>query len=119
MLRTLSIIVVALCLLAAGPATAAKRASKITTVTVVMKEYRFNLSRYSMPVGTVVFKIVNKGTSPHNMVFQAPIWKESPLIQAGGRYQFRVRFRKAGRYVFVCTPHFELGMSGRLRVTKA
>jgi plastocyanin len=114
-------ILAAFCALGGGgpiAASATQRDSTITTVTVVMKEYRFALSRRSVPVGTVLFKIVNRGTIPHNMAFQGPIYKQSPLIQAGSSYRLRVVFKKPGTYVFLCTPHFELGMTGRLRVTR-
>lgn len=93
---------------------------KVTIVQVTQKEYKFILSRKTVPVGKVTFVITNKGTIPHNMVFQGPIlYASSPLIAAGGKYRLTVRFKKPGAYTYVCTPHFELGMSGRIRVVKA
>jgi plastocyanin len=83
-----------------------------------MKDYKFILSRKTVPVGTVVFNIVNRGTVRHNMVFQAPIYKGSPLIPSGGHYRLKVVLKKPRSYVFICTPHFELGMIGQLRAIK-
>jgi plastocyanin len=100
---------------AAKPAPAAK--PKTTTVNVVMTEYRFALSAKTVPVGTVLFKLVNKGQVEHNMVFNGPIvYAKSPLVQPGGTYTLKVKFKKPGPYNFVCTLHFELGMAGTIRV---
>ena len=37
------------------------RAGSATTITVVATEFKFKLSRTSVPVGTVTFKVTNKG----------------------------------------------------------
>jgi plastocyanin len=119
--------VAAACLLVAGvmtsQATAAPRviasAKTVTTVRVVLTEYHFALSRKSVPVGTVVFLLVNKGQLPHNMAYTGPvIYKKAPLVSPGSTYRFTVVFKKAGTYRFVCTPHFKLGMSGSITVKK-
>src|SRR5262249_54865538 len=50
-------------------ATAQRAAGKATTVNVVAgkpSEYKFQLSVKSVPVGTVTFKISDKGTIPHD-----------------------------------------------------
>jgi plastocyanin len=86
---------------------------KTTTVRVVMTDYRFALTPKVVPVGNVVFKIVNKGRIPHNMVFQGPIvYAHSPLVQHGQTYTLKIRVRTPGPYHFVCTLHIKLGMSG-------
>jgi plastocyanin len=120
MLRVVVALFVTSSVLAAGaPSSAATgRESTTTTVMVVMKDFKFILSRKSVPVGTVVFKIVNKGSVRHNMVFQAPLFKGSPLISRGGRYTLKVTLKRPRTYVFICTPHFELGMIGQIRATK-
>jgi len=102
-----------------GVAAAAQKASKPTAVRVVMTEYHFTLSRRTVPVGTVIFTLVNKGELPHNMSFNGPfIFKRSPLVDPGSTYRLKVTFKKPGSYPFVCTPHFKLGMAGTLRVKR-
>jgi plastocyanin len=94
-------------------------AARVTTVRVVTTEYRFALSRKTVPAGTVVFLIVNKGQLPHNMAFNGPvIYKKAPLVDPGSSYRFKVVFKKAGTYHFVCSPHFKLGMASQIRVTR-
>jgi plastocyanin len=84
-----------------------------------MTEYKFVLSTRTVPVGTVVFKIVNKGDVQHNMVFPGPIvYGKSPLLATGQTYSLKMRFKSAGSYPFVCTLHIELGMTATLRVKK-
>ena len=117
-LRFIAGLALAIAALAAGAVGAARLNAatpplKTTTVRVVMTEYRFALTPKVVPVGNVVFKIVNKGRIPHNMVFQGPIvYAHSPLVQPGQSYTLKIRVRKPGPYHFVCTLHFKLGMAG-------
>jgi plastocyanin len=104
----------------ASVAFAAKPAAtpKTTTVKVLMTEYKFALSPKTVPAGTVIFKLVNKGQVEHNMVFNGPIiYAKSPLVLPKKTYTLKVKFKTPGRYNFVCTLHFELGMSGTIKVT--
>jgi plastocyanin len=102
---------------AATAATAA--ASTTTTVRVVTTEYHFALSRKTVPVGTVVFVIVNKGQLPHNMAFNGPlIYRRAPLVDPGTSYRFKVVFKRTGVYHFVCSPHFKLGMASQISVKR-
>jgi plastocyanin len=65
----------------------------------------------------VIFKIVNKGQIEHNMVFNGPIiYAKSPLVLPKKTYTLKVKFKNPGRYNFVCTLHFELGMAGTIKV---
>src|SRR5436190_21616895 len=88
-----------LCLLAAGAALGAPAApaapvvTRVTRVTVKMYEYRFALSARKVPVGTVVFTIVNRGRLPHTFAIQR-LQKVSQLVQPRGRTVLRVTFRK-------------------------
>ena len=96
---------------------AARVATTTTVVRVIMTEYHFAVSKKTVPVGTVVFTLVNKGTLPHNMAFTGPVlYKRAPLVDPGSTYRFKVVFKKAGSYRFLCTPHFKLGMSGTIRI---
>jgi uncharacterized cupredoxin-like copper-binding protein len=100
----------------AGPATAT--AATATTVSVTMTEFKFALSRRTMPVGTVVFRLVNKGTVAHNFRIAG---KRSALIAPGATGTLRVTFRRAGRYSFLCTVsgHAAAGQKGALTVSRS
>jgi plastocyanin len=105
--------------MSAAATRATAKAGATTTVRVVTTEYRFALSRKTVPVGTVVFVIVNKGQLSHNMAFNGPlIYRRAPLVDPGSSYRFKVVFKRAGIYHFVCSPHFKLGMASQIRVTK-
>jgi uncharacterized cupredoxin-like copper-binding protein len=87
-------------------------------VTVRMIEYRFLLSVKKVRTGTVVFAVINKGELPH--IFEIPrLHKVTPLLQPGQRSTLRVRFRKKGRYYYICPvgAHVQFGMAGYLKVT--
>jgi plastocyanin len=113
----------ALCLVGAtagfAPGPTAAAGPTVTRVTVKMYEYRFVLSVRKVPVGTVVFTVVNKGQLAHDFGIQR-LQKVSPLVQAGGHAVLRVTFKKAGTYYYLCTvgAHVQYGMFGNLRVTK-
>lgn len=67
--------------------------------------------------GTVLFTVVNKGEVPHNFKIQCRN-AVTRLLQAGERGTLRVRFKKPGRYYYLCTVdnHVLVGMAGYLRV---
>lgn len=94
------------------------RQAKTTHVTVTAgspSEFRFKLSKVAVPVGTVVFKVVNKGTIPHDFSIAK---HKTRLIQPGKTAKLAVRFAKAGKYAYECTVsgHAAAGMKGVLRV---
>lgn len=88
------------------------------TVNVTAVDFKFKLSRTSVPRGSVVtFKVVNKGSSPHD--FDLPeLRKGTKYLAKGKTVSLKVTFDKAGSYRYVCTVprHIQLGMDGRLRV---
>jgi uncharacterized cupredoxin-like copper-binding protein len=88
-----------------------------TKVTVKMVDYRFRLSTKTVHEGIVVFTVVNKGQVPHIFEIQR-LSKQTPLLQPGQRATLRVRFRKTGRYYYLCPVgnHVLYGMTGYLRV---
>ena len=63
---TLALGVALAALVAAAPVAARPAAATATTVTVQMKEFKFVLSKKSVPHGKVTFKLVNKGTIAHD-----------------------------------------------------
>ncbi len=103
----------------AAPTFAASEASTAAvTINVTAVDFKFRLSKLSVPRGSVVtFKVVNKGKSPHD--FDIPeLRKGTKYIAPGKNTTFKVTFNKAGAYRYVCTVprHIQLGMDGRLRV---
>jgi plastocyanin len=103
----------------AAPGFAASNApTAAVTFNVTAVDFKFKLSRTSVPRGSVVtFKVVNKGSSPHD--FDLPeLRKGTKYLAKGKTVSLKVTFNKAGSYRYVCTVprHIQLGMDGRLRV---
>ena len=84
-------------------------------VTVVAREFSFKLSRRTVRVGTVIFKVVNKGKLSHDFKIAG---KKTPLIKPGKHAALKVVFKKKGNYAYVCTVpgHAAAGMKGVLIV---
>lgn len=122
----LSIGAAALAALAGSPSavaapSGADRAGATVTIAVRMTEMKFALSRSSVRRGTtVVFRLRNNGTVPHNMrIRNASRSVTSRLIQPGATGTLRATFRTAGRFQYWCTVpgHRVAGMRGIFRVT--
>jgi uncharacterized cupredoxin-like copper-binding protein len=91
-------------------------ASKATSrVTVVAKEFKFTLSKRSVPIGTVIFTVVNKGKITHNFKIAG---KTTRKLNPGQKATLKVKFTKKGRYAYLCTipGHAKLGMKGVLSI---
>ncbi|GEM_PF-1327144 len=114
--------------------TSAPAPGATTHVSVVAgkpSEFRFTLSRTSVPIGTAIFSVANHGTIPHDFkVCTRPLAGSAPnactgtgttTIAPGGTAQLRVSFRRAGRYAYLCTlpGHAAAGMKGILTVRGA
>jgi uncharacterized cupredoxin-like copper-binding protein len=116
-LRTLSfaLLVVAIGLALAPAAISKPAATQATTVLVTAKEFKFVLSKRSVPKGAVVFKVTNKGKLPHDFKISG---KKTPLLKAGKSYTLRVTLTK-GSKAYICTVpgHAPAGMKGSLKVT--
>jgi len=94
------------------------RSTKASTVTikVTASEWKFKLSRSSVPVGTtVIFKVTNKGKIAHDFKING---KKTQLIKPGATKSVTVKFTKKGRLVYICTVtgHAKLGMTGKFSV---
>ena len=90
----------------------AKAKPKVVKVTVVMREFKFALSRRSVPTGTtVVFKVVNRGKITHDFKIAG---KKTKNLNPGKSATLTVKFAKKGRYAYRCTipGHAALGMKG-------
>jgi plastocyanin len=104
---------------ASGGFAAPRATNAAVTVTVTAVDFKFKLSRLSVPKGTVVtFKVVNKGTSAHDFDFASGVKGGTPYIGRGKTATFKITFRKVGSYRFVCTVprHVQLGMAGYFKV---
>ena len=112
---TLALGVALAALVVAAPAAARPVAATATTVTVTMKEFKFILSKKTVPHGTVTFKLVNKGKLPHDFKIAG---KKSKLIAAGKTGKLIVTLKK-GKLPYLCTVtgHAAFGMKGKLAVT--
>jgi uncharacterized cupredoxin-like copper-binding protein len=117
MTRTrIAIVAVLAALVAAAPAAATSTAARATTITVKMKEFKFILSRKTVPHGKVTFKLVNIGKLAHDIRIDG---KTSKKIKPGKKGIFVVTFAKKGNYKYVCPipGHAAAGMKGVLKVT--
>jgi uncharacterized cupredoxin-like copper-binding protein len=100
---------------AALAAPAAHTASKATTVTVAASEFKFKLSKTSVPKGSVTFVVTNKGKIVHDFKING---KVTPRLQPGKSAKLVVKFAKAGKFAYLCTVpgHAAAGMKGTLTV---
>ncbi len=102
-------------LVVAAPVAARPTVTAATTVNVTMKEFKFVLSKKSVPHGVVTFKLTNKGALPHDLAIAG---KKSKLIQPGKTGKLTVTLKK-GKLAYKCTVpgHAAGGMKGKLTVT--
>ncbi len=112
---TLALGVALAALVAAAPVAARPTAVTATTVTVKMTEFKFALSKKTVPHGKVTFKLVNKGKLKHDLAIAG---KKSKLI-APGKTGFLTVTLRAGKIAYKCTVagHAAAGMKGKLTVT--
>jgi uncharacterized cupredoxin-like copper-binding protein len=112
---TLALAVALAALVAAAPIAARPSAATATTVTVSMKEFKFVLSKKTVPHGKVTFKIVNRGQLGHDFAIGG---KKSKTIGKGKSTTLIVTL-KAGKAAYKCTVagHAAAGMKGLLKVT--
>ena len=96
-----------------GASTAAVVPKKIT---VTASEFKFVLSKKTVPAGsTVVFTVVNKGKIPHDFKIAG---KKTKTLKAGQKTTLKVTFPKKGAIAFICTlpGHAQGGMKGKFGV---
>jgi uncharacterized cupredoxin-like copper-binding protein len=83
-----------------------------TTARVTGNEFSFRLSARSIPrPGTVIFRFRNVGDVRHNFTINR---RHTPNVRPGRSARLVVRFRRAGRYRYLCTVpgHAAAGMRG-------
>jgi glucose/arabinose dehydrogenase len=103
----------------AGRHSAAKPKPSRTSVNVTLVDFKIRLSRTSVPVGTVVFHVTNRGATVHDLVL--PGRGKTRLLRPRQSQTILVRFAKKGTYAYRCSVpgHAALGMKGVLGVGKA
>ena len=89
-----------------------RRRSAAATTQVKGREFRFTLSSKSVAKpGTVTFNFTNTGTVAHDFKIDG---KTTPLVQPGHTAKLVVRFKKTGKFSYLCTVpgHAAAGMRG-------
>jgi uncharacterized cupredoxin-like copper-binding protein len=95
---------------------AGSSSSKTVTIKVTATEFKFVLSKRSVPKGTtVIFKVTNKGKIEHDFKVNG---KKTRLLKPGQSTTLRVVFNKKGKLVYLCTVkgHAAIGMKGTFGV---
>jgi uncharacterized cupredoxin-like copper-binding protein len=107
--------VLSLALVGAGGAAAQMSAVQTTTVQVKAKDFKFVLSRKTVPHGRITFVIKNIGAADHDFAIAG---HRSKSIGPGKTTRLTVTLKK-GKHPYKCTvdSHAELGMKGVLTVT--
>jgi uncharacterized cupredoxin-like copper-binding protein len=105
--------------LPAGAQHAGRTAAQVSAVTVTTgkpAEFRFALTKKTVPKGTVNFLVINKGALPHDFKIAG---HKTTLLSPGQAKTLKVTFLKAGKYPYLCTVtgHAAAGMKGILTVT--
>ena len=114
------------------PATAHRVAARATVVTVIAgkpSEFKYTLSTKTVPLGTVTFKLTDKGQLPHDFKVCSSNKGGSAnsctgtgtpaAISPGGAATLKITFKTKGTYEYLCTlpGHAALGQKGDLKVT--
>jgi uncharacterized cupredoxin-like copper-binding protein len=102
-------------LVVAAAAVARSSATAVSVTAGKPSEFRFTLSKKTVPRGTVTFRVTNRGTVSHDFKIAG---KRTKLIPKGKSAILAVKIPKAGKYRFLCTVpgHAAGGMKGVLTV---
>jgi uncharacterized cupredoxin-like copper-binding protein len=112
-------------------ASANNTSTKATTVTVSAgkpSEFKFKLSKLTVPSGAVTFAVTNAGTIPHDFkvcssskggTATACAGKATATLAPKKTAKLTITFKTKGKYEFLCTlpGHAAAGMKGILTVT--
>jgi uncharacterized cupredoxin-like copper-binding protein len=98
----------------AAPALGSRTHATAGAVTVTASEFKFKLSKASVPHGSVTFTLMNRGKLPHDFKIAG---KKTALVKPGKSAQLTVTL-KAGKSAYLCTVpgHAAAGMKGTLTV---
>ena len=100
----------------AGVGATANNMATPVKVTVTMTDFKFKLSKTSVPRNTpVVFTVINKGASPHDFALPG---RKTPIKPPNTGATLKATFKRAGKVRYICTVprHASLGMVGNLTV---
>ena len=100
----------------AAGASPAKPSATSTGITVTASEFKFVLSKPTVPAGaTVVFTVVNKGKIAHDFQIAG---KKTLSVAPGKSAKLTVTFAKKGQFTYICTlpGHAGAGMKGAFAV---
>jgi uncharacterized cupredoxin-like copper-binding protein len=95
---------------------AGSSSSKVVTIKVTATEFKFALSKRTVPKGTtVIFKVTNKGKIEHDFKVAG---KKTKLLKPGQSATLKVVFKKKGKFGYICTVkgHAAVGMKGTFGV---
>jgi uncharacterized cupredoxin-like copper-binding protein len=95
---------------------AGSSSSKVVTIKVTATEFKFVMSKRSVPKGTtVIFKVTNKGKIEHDFKIGT---KKTKLLKPGQSTTLKVVFSKKGNIAYLCTVkgHAAVGMKGKFGV---
>src|SRR4051794_12481225 len=114
MLRLSLAVLAVVAAVVAAPALGARSHASGTAVTVTATEFKFKLSKTSVPHGSVTFTVKNAGKLPHDFKIGG---KKTPLIGAGKSAKLTVSLNH-GKAAYLCTVpgHSAAGMKGALTV---
>jgi len=111
----LAVLAVLVSLGAVAVALASSSATAVSVTAGKPSEFRFTLSKKTVPKGSVTFRVSNRGTISHDFKIAG---KRTKLIPKGKSAILTVKIPKAGKYAFLCTVpgHAAGGMKGVLTV---
>jgi uncharacterized cupredoxin-like copper-binding protein len=123
-LRRVGIVLALVCLAVAGIAApfaisaigTESASAKTVTIRVTATEFKFALSKRSVPKGTtVIFKVTNKGKIEHDFKIAG---KKTPILAPGKSATLKIVFKKKGKFGYICTVkgHAGVGMKGTFGV---
>ena len=100
---------------AGAASTASPNAAAPAKVTVKASEFKYTFSKKSVPIGTVIFTVINKGKISHDFKIGG---KKTKSLLPGKSQKLTVKFTKKGQYAFLCTlfGHAKAGMKGKYAV---
>ena len=115
-ISALALVVVSAALLAlpAGARQSTATAATVGVTAGLPGEFKFKLSKTSVPAGKVTFIVTNRGNLPHDFKIAG---KTTPLLQSGKSSKLVVTLKK-GKAAYLCTVsgHAAAGMKGTLTV---
>ncbi len=110
--RTVAVLALAAAPVAVVAASSGTPAGAAASRTVVIKDFAFKPSAITVSKGTTVTWRFSDGNTGHNVTSKGTRRFKSSALKSTGTH--RVTFRKSGLYRYVCTLHF--GMKGSVRV---